>query len=561
MSVQTVGTASGAATLTGASTDALDATYGQAAIEQARTAIQTVPGSGAIRGVWHYSGNTYAFRDDTAGVFCRMFKSTTSGWSQIDLGQHIRFDAGTVAFTEGDTLSGGTSGASAVIQRVCLQAGAFGDSDAVGTLVLGTVAGAFLDNETITDVAGGSATSNGSDISTLLTAGGRFEFITDNFGGHTGTRRMYGVDGVSKGFEYDGTVFVPIYTGMTTDTPKHVTAHHKHLFYQFTGGSNQHSSIGDPYGWSAVTGASEISTGDDLVGFSNLPGETLAIFSRNQTNVLYGTSSSDWQLNEHSGDAGAIEWSLQDIGWPIFLDDRGVMDMRSTLNYGDFKSATLSELVQPLIDTKKSKVVDSMRVKSKDQYRLFFSDNTVLTMGIAKGKPTGFFSWDLGKVVRVSCAVEDSSGDEILFFGSDDGYIYQMDKGTSLDGSAVLAFARLPYNNVGMPRRRKRFSRAVLEVDAQVSTALNFQQSFDYGDPDAPSPFDQAFTVAGGGGFWEEATWDDFTWDDQIVGSAHAYLDGTGFNMSMLIQSTSIYEKTHTLQALTYYYRPRGLQR
>jgi hypothetical protein len=372
---------------------------------------------------------------------------------------------------------------------------------------------------------------------------------------------MYGVDGVSKGFEFDGTIFTPITTGMGTDTPHHLFVHHKHLFYQFSGGSNQHSSIGDPYGWSAVTGAAEISTGDDLVGYSNLPGEALAIFSRNRTDILYGTSSADWQLNEHSDDSGAIEWTVQDIGWPILLDDRGVLDMRATLNYGDFKSATLSELVQPLIDAQKSKVVDSLRVRSKDQYRMFFSDGTALIMGIAKGKPTGFFSWDLGKVVRVSSSTEDTNGDEILFFGSDDGFIYQMDKGTSFDGQVVSAFVRLPYYNIGMPHRRKRFSRAILEVDAKVNTALSFQQSFDYGDPDAPSSFNQSFSVAGGGGFWEEALWDEFSWDDQIVGSAHAYLDGTGFNMSLIIQSSATYEEPHTLQALTYFYRPRGLQR
>lgn len=561
MSVQTLAVASGAAVLTGASTDALNSTYGQAAIEAARSRIGKPPGSGGIRGVWHYNGVTYAFRDDIEGLQCHMYESTSAGWARVSLGYHIRFKLGAVTFTEGLIVTGGTSGATATINKLALQTGTFGSGDAVGTLVLSNVLGSFQSGETLTDSSAGSATSTSAGLPTRLEPGGRFTFVTDNFGGHTSTRKMYGVDGVSHGFEYDGTIFVPIYTGMATDTPRHVIVHHKHLFYQFTGGSNQNSSIGFPYQWSAITGAAELTTGDDLVGYSNLPGEVMAIFSRGHIHILYGTSSANWRMNEQSADSGAIEWSVQDMGWPIMLDDRGVIDMRATRDYGDFKSATLSALVQPIIDSKKALVTDSIRVRSKDQYRLFFSDNTCLLMGLSKGRSTGFFLLDLGLVVRCSCATEDSMGNEILFFGADDGNVYQMDLGTSFDGANISAYVRLPYYHFGAPRRRKRVKRAVLEVDATVNTSLNFLQSFDYGDPGASSPLDQAFTVVGGGGFWGEALWNEFVWDEQVIGVANAYLDGTGYNMSMVIRSNAIYEAIHTLQALTYYYKSRGLQR
>lgn len=310
-----------------------------------------------------------------------------------------------------------------------------------------------------------------------------------------------------------------------------------------------------------VTGAAELSFGQDMVGFSNVPGEALAIFSRNETHILHGSSVSDWQLNRHSSEAGAIEYSVQDIGWPVLLDDRGILDIRSTLNYGDFKTATMSEIIQPLIDAKKSLLISSLRVRAKDQYRLFFSDNTAIYMGISKGKPTGFFPIDLGVPVRVTCSVEDAVGNEIIFFGSDDGYVYQMDIGTSFDGAEIAAFARLPYNHAGQPRVRKRFSRGILEVDALVSTVLTFSQSFDYGDAQAPTPAEQTFTIQGGGGFWDEDNWDEFVWDEQVIGHAIAYLDGTGINMSLIIRSNTTYDAVHTLQALTYYYRSRGVQR
>lgn len=76
----------------------------------------------------------------------------------------LKFDALTADFTAGQTVTGGTSGASAVIQE-------FRKSGTVGTLFLKAITGTFTDNETITDGAGGSATANGSNGSGLLYGG------------------------------------------------------------------------------------------------------------------------------------------------------------------------------------------------------------------------------------------------------------------------------------------------------------------------------------------------------------------------------------------------------
>lgn len=66
----------------------------------------------------------------------------------------IAYDAETVAFTEGATLTGGTSGATATILRVLSNGGG------TGTLWLQNVAGGpFQDNEALTDGSGGSATA------------------------------------------------------------------------------------------------------------------------------------------------------------------------------------------------------------------------------------------------------------------------------------------------------------------------------------------------------------------------------------------------------------------
>jgi hypothetical protein len=67
----------------------------------------------------------------------------------------INYDTETGAFTEGLTVTGGTSGATGVITELV-------DYGTTGTLRLSGVTGTFEDNETITDTSTGSAIVNGS---------------------------------------------------------------------------------------------------------------------------------------------------------------------------------------------------------------------------------------------------------------------------------------------------------------------------------------------------------------------------------------------------------------
>jgi len=67
----------------------------------------------------------------------------------------LDYDAQSSNFTEDDTLTGGTSGATGIIRNDT-------DAGAAGTLELTGVSGTFQDNETITDPSGGSADVKGA---------------------------------------------------------------------------------------------------------------------------------------------------------------------------------------------------------------------------------------------------------------------------------------------------------------------------------------------------------------------------------------------------------------
>ena len=72
----------------------------------------------------------------------------------------LGFDAETTAFTVGATVTGGTSGATAVVQSITKT------SATAGTLRLGAITGGpYQDNEALTDGSGGAATADGASAS------------------------------------------------------------------------------------------------------------------------------------------------------------------------------------------------------------------------------------------------------------------------------------------------------------------------------------------------------------------------------------------------------------
>ena len=114
------GTVNGIARRLGAPDVLTDLEYRDLAAAHRRTAIMAVPGSGYVRGVWAFEDVVYAFRDNDVATTGVMHKATPTGWEVVELGHSIGFDAGAVEPTVGDTLTGGTSGATARLGAIVL---------------------------------------------------------------------------------------------------------------------------------------------------------------------------------------------------------------------------------------------------------------------------------------------------------------------------------------------------------------------------------------------------------------------------------------------------------
>lgn len=554
----TIAVATTAGVVGGAATALLNAQYLNLAADVYRALIGVPTGSGKILGGFYFNDVNYCFRNDAPGTAAGLWKSTSSGWTAVTLFNEVSFTAGGATQpAEGATLTQGAN--TALIKRVVLTSGSWAANTAAGRLIVSTPApGAFAAGAAT--VGAINVTLSGAQTAITLAPSGRYETVAENFGGSVNTRRVYGCDGVNRGFEFDGTVFVPIATGMTADTPNHVFAHKKQLFFSF-GASIQHAAPGTPYIWSAVLGASELAMGDTVTGFAGQPGSSaggaLAIFTRNRLSVLYGSGVSDWNLVPYRDELGAWAWTIQDVGYTMFLDDRGITNIQASQEYGNFAHNAITNKIQATLLANKTLAIASSISREKSQYRIFFTNKKALYITVVGKKVVGIMPQLFTDTVRCTWTAETNAGEEVMFFGGDDGYVYQMDKGTSFDGDEIEFAIDLAYNFFGSPRIDKSYFDATLETAGTGYAAFSFGYSLGYDSSDIPQPGPQSAVTSFSAAYWDSFTWDAFVWDGRTLFPTVLGMDGAAENVSLGIRGSSDYYSPLKFTAAIVHYAPR----
>lgn len=523
-----------------------------------RADITVVPGSGPVRGVASLAGIVYAWRDDAAATQCVIHRATASGWAAVNLGRRLQFSGGVSEIAAESFVNGQTSGATGIVKRVALRSGSWSGS-AAGYLFFETVTGAFINGENIRVGTTVKAVTVGVDAAQTIQPGGTYEFYNANFGGPAGRERIYGCDSVNPGFEFDGTIYAPIFTGMALDQPNHVVAHKNHLFFAF-GSSVQHSGIGNPFTWTPVLGAAELGVVGPVTNFRPLSGAqdtgALAIFSRNALSVLYGTSSANWNLVNYQDSTGALEGTAQSVTSTYVLDDRGVMSIANTQSFGNFDSASLTQHIQPWLEERQSSVQCSTVNRRKSQYRLFFGDGSALYMTFRNTKLVGAMPMAFPNVMV--CVTEaEVNGLQEIYCGSDNGFVYRFDVGTSFDGVIISATLPLVFNSSRSPRVIKRYRKAAFEMTGNGFAEFSVTFLLGYGSDRIHQPITRQYEVPFSTTFWDEFTWDDFVWDGLNLLPAEIELEGSAENISIQIASEGDLYESYTLNAILLHYTPR----
>lgn len=536
-----------------ASTEVLHSFYQSLAANSYRSDIQAVPGNGPVRGAWYYNGSYYAFRDN--GTEELMYQSTPLGWQKITFGTEILFNNAVGQINIGDIVTGVKSGATGVVQRALLRTGTW-TVGGIGSLVFDKITGSFISGEALNVSGVTKATSTTASTPISLKSGGKFQFVNYNFGGASPTFYMYFCDGVNFLSEFDGTRLVPIRTGIGGDNPKFLAAWRLMLVAALDS-SVEVSGIGLPYSWTALTGAAELALGAPCTGLKpqigNQTAGTLTIFTPHLTYNLYGTSVADFNLVIQSPESGAIPYTVQNIGFAYYLDTKGVQQITTSQQFGGFIMATLTRMIQPIINAKQGLVTASCIVKGSNQYRLFFSDGTGIMLymeakdaesiggTILLGDEVGgisYFDYSImgsGWYLNTVNSVIDNSGNEQLIAAGSDGFVYSLDKGTSFDGNNILAHLMLPFNPSKSPRNNKHYKRGTFHFNIAGTANVIIGYTLNFGSPNVSEGFRMTQDLIGPGGIWDIMTWNDFTWDSQAVNEFVIDMPGDGANMGILI--------------------------
>lgn len=548
----------------GASTAILNAQYLNLAADLYRMDIAKPPGSGGILGIVRYNDVNYVWRNAVNGLTANIWKQTGSGWSQVTLYNEVRFTSGGATQpAEGDTLTQG--GVTATIKRVVLTSGTWAGSGAAGRLIVTNPAGGNFAAGAATD-GGITVTLSGVQTAITLLPGGRYEIKVENFGGGVATKRIYGCDGVNRGFEFDGTVLAPITTGMTIDAPNHVCVHKLHLFYSF-GASVQFSGPGTPYVWSVVVGtAGEIGMGENVNCFMVQPSSSavgaLAIFTTNKTNILYGTGASDFVLLPYRDQLGAYPYTSQDTGQTMFLDGQGVTTLQTVQAFGNFTHNAITARIKTWLNNQRTKAVESCVVRDKSQYRLFFSDGYALFVTFAvsaRGKVFYMMPVLFPDPITCAYASTDSDGTETIFFGSANGMVYQMERGTSFDGADIDHYLVLAWDFLKSPRTIKNFKDCALEVSGSGYAEFSFSYELGYASSDIGQPNAQSAATNFLPGAWDAggAVWDQGAWDGQTLMPSAFNMGGEAENVSLIIRGSSDYQSPIKFSGGIVHYIPR----
>lgn len=530
-----------------------DNRYAALAAAEYRVPIAAVPGAGRLMGLEILGSTLYAWRNNVGTTELVLHKASVAGWVVVPMFYEVSFTAGSTVYAEASTLTQGS--VSATVKRVVLESGTWAGGTAAGRLIVTEPTGGSGNFSAGAATGGGACTLSGTATEIILdpiTASGTWvRTDVSNFTSSIDKRRIYGCDGTNREFELGDDVLVPLTTGMGSVRANAVRVHKLHAFFGFRG-SIQHSSIGEPYQYSPVTGASELGTGDVVNEMIPVGGAVdaaaLMVLCQNALFVLYGNSSADWNLVTLSRVQGGLKGSAQDAGGVVALDSPGVVRYPASQNFGNFAWDVATRKIGKVAAGQGASC--SVFVPNLARYRLWFSDGTGISGRVSAGGAMEWTLIDYG--VSVVCAVSREMGDrQRTFVGDSSGWVYETDVGRSFAGETIQYAARLNALSQRSPMVLKQYRGLEVELEAQSALTLKASAEFVDGDEDIEPAPETALAIAGNGFRWDLSNWDEAYFDVATVARRRFDLEGQGASISLTLAGESAEELPHTLRSIT----------
>lgn len=250
------------------------------------------------------------------------------------------------------------------------------------------------------------------------------------------------------------------------------------------------------------TGSGSVVISDAVVGLASFR-DDLIIFCKNSIHKLSNiNNSSTVAVTPITTNVGCLSGgSIQEIGGDIlFLSPDGVRTIAGTARIGDVELGSVSRQIQSIIAdvaANSAYIISSAVLRSKSQYRLFYTTNTespTVARGIIGTLTSNGFAWSETLGVQALGMISDlnSEGVEKVYHGDKDGYIYNHIDGTSFynAGSArnINSVYQTPDFDFGDVGTRKTLKYARVSFSPEGEVLPSFRVRYDYEDPNIPQP-------------------------------------------------------------------------
>jgi hypothetical protein len=232
--------------------------------------------------------------------------------------------------------------------------------------------------------------------------------------------------------------------------------------------------------------------------------DTLYVFTEKTISAVNATSFDDVQRQPVSADLGCVEPdTIQEIaGDVIFMGPDGLRLLSGTDKIGDVGLASVTKNIQNEVNSfrKRHNVFTSFLVRGKSQYRLMgfrAGDSTENSQGLLgtqfAQQGGGEIAWAETRGIKAFCSYSEYSGnEEQIFFANNDGYVYQLEQGTTFDGADIDASFYTPYLPIDDPTLRKTIYAVHTYLDPEGSFRSEMRLNYDYNGANTiqPDPVD-----------------------------------------------------------------------
>lgn len=410
-----------------------------------------------------------------------------TNWYPIITGETLNalaYDGGTFAFTEGQVLTGGTSGATATIVKV------IGDATS-GTLWLGTITGGpFQNNEVLTDALTGAAVANG--VNSLLFGAFTGVDTTDLEYVWTFKNRLFFVEKNSL-----SAWFLPVdsLVGAAAEIP-------------LGGVFNRGGSLLFGSAWSLDSGSGGSGLSQQCV-FVTTEGEIVVYQGDNPADPTAWEQVNTYRIGVPLGNKAHIRAG----GDIVIATNIGFVPLSQAIQR-DYAALSPSAVSYPIEDAWNEAV--QLRGSTNWNCEVWPSAQMVIVSPpTTDDEPARWFVANARTGAWASFTNWDATCVHVFkercFYGSQDGKVVEANV-TGLDQGTPYTATYLPlFDDLRSPASLKiaKMARLVIRSSFVVKDQLSFQKDFVVNLPTAPNAAAVPAGSTWGGGIWGESVWGD----------------------------------------------------